>query len=45
MMMVKLRGWFAPAMCATIVHWPQPRSTEHACRADDVSDGLFDSTA
>src|ERR1700684_3655382 len=25
--------------------WPQPRSTEHACRAYDVSDGLLDSTA
>jgi hypothetical protein len=25
--------------------WPQPRSTGHACRAYDVSDGLLDSTA
>src|ERR1700741_1160840 len=25
--------------------WPQPRSTEHACRAYDVSDRLLDSTA
>src|SRR5947209_18376727 len=39
-------------MCATITcgrvlwrAWPQPRSTEHACRAYDVSDGLLDSTA
>src|SRR4051794_14306698 len=24
---------------------PQPRSTEHACRAYDISDGLLDSTA
>src|SRR6266478_2546470 len=48
---VEKRHWRAPDVCDHHVRsrvmepGPQPRSTGHACRAYDVSDGLLDSTA
>src|SRR6266478_3466857 len=48
---VEKKHWRAPDVCDHHVRsrvmepGPQPRSTGHACRAYDVSDGLLDSTA